>query len=294
MKVLVTGCHGQVGSEVSSLADQTFKVSAYGRRDLDITSAEAIERRFDEAMPDLVVNCAAYTAVDRAEDESALAYRVNADAVELLGHACARRGIAIIHLSTDYVFDGRKDTPYTEDDPPNPLGVYGASKLEGEHRLREATERHVILRVSWVFGRLGRSFPDTILRLGSTRDELTVVDDQIGTPSPAALIASAVRRIAEKTLSDDELWGTYHFATQPAVSWCAFARCVLEAGAESGVLRSTPTVRPITTADWPAQAARPLNSRLDARKATQAFGLKPMPWAPHLACYVQSLKPQRP
>ena len=293
MRVLVTGCHGQVGTEVVGLGDETFDVRPFSRHDLDITSANAIERSLEEAMPDVVINCAAYTAVDQAEDEPETAYEVNADAVELLGHACARRGIAIIHLSTDYVFDGRKETPYTEDDPPNPLGVYGASKLAGERRLRGATDRHVILRVSWVFGRLGRGFPDTILRLGSTRDELTVVDDQIGTPSPAALIASAVRRIADHALADDELWGTYHFATQPAVSWCAFARRVLEAGVESGMLRSTPTVRPISTADWPAQAARPLNSRLDARKAARAFGLTPMPWAPHLVRYVQSLNAQR-
>ena len=293
MRVLVTGCDGQVGTEVAALSDRTFDVRPFARRDLDITSAGAIEHGLEEAMPDVVVNCAAYTAVDRAEDESEMAYQVNAEAVELLGHACARRGIAIIHLSTDYVFDGHKDTPYTEDDPTNPLGVYGASKLAGEVRLREATNRHVILRVSWVFGRLGRGFPDTILRLGATRDELTVVDDQIGTPSPAALIASAIRRIAEKALADDELWGTYHFATQPAVSWCAFARRIVTAGVESGVLRATPTVRPISTADWPAQAARPLNSRLNARKASQAFGLKPMPWTPHLVRYVQSLEPQR-
>lgn len=292
MRVLVTGCHGQVGSEVVALADESFEVSSYGHRDLDISNAAAIERRFDEAMPDIVVNCAAYTAVDLAEEEGRTAYQINADAVGLLAHACARRGIAIIHLSTDYVFDGRKETPYTEDDQPNPLGVYGASKLAGEHRLRRATDRYIILRVSWVFGRLGRGFPDTILRLGSTRDELTVVDDQIGTPSPATSIASAVRRIAEKALSIDELWGTYHFATEPAVSWCAFARRVLKVGVESGLLRSAPTVRPINTADWPAKAARPLNSRLDARKAERAFGLRPMPWAPHLTRYVESLKPR--
>ena len=280
MKVLVTGCSGQVGSEVTALADETFLVQPLGRGDLDITSAKAIDRCFDDAMPDVVVNCAAYTAVDRAEDEPETAYQANADAVESLGHACARRGIAIIHLSTDYVFDGRKETPYTENDQPNPLGVYGASKLAGEQRLRGATDRHIILRVSWVFGRLGRGFPDTILRLASTRDELTVVDDQVGTPSPAASIASAVRRIAEKALPVDELWGTYHFATEPAVSWCDFARRVLDAGVDSGFLPSAPTVHPISTAEWPARAKRPLNSRLDATKATAAFGLAPKPWAP--------------
>lgn len=288
MRVLVTGCHGQVGSEVVALADETFDVHPYGHRDLDITNADAIDRRFDETAPDLVINCAAYTAVDRAEDEPAVAHQVNADAVELLGRACAHRGIPMIHLSTDYVFDGRKQSPYTEDDPPNPLGVYGASKLAGEERLREVTARHIILRVSWVFGRLGRGFPDTMLRLGAARDELTVVDDQIGTPTPATLIAKAVRRIGAVAREREDTWGTYHFGTKPAVSWCAFARHILAVGAELGILSSVPTVRPISTAEWPTKATRPLDSRLDTSKVAATFGLTPEPWALALRRFVES------
>ena len=288
MKVLVTGCHGQVGSEVSSLADQTFEVSAYGRGDLDITSAEAIERRFDEAMPDLVVNCAAYTAVDQAEDESALAYAVNADALALLGRACADRHIGIIHFSTDYVFDGRKRTPYVEDDAPNPLGVYGASKLAGEEQLRAATDQHVILRVSWVFGRLGRSFVDTILRLALRGKTLTVVDDQIGAPSPAAAIADAVRRIVEAVQTTEDKWGTYHFSTVPTLSWCAFARRIVSAAAQIGLLEDVPEIQPITTADWPAKVARPLNSRLDSTKAERAFAYEAQHWDEYLHEYLRS------
>ena len=288
MRVLLTGAEGQVGSEVAMLADEAFDVRAYSRSALDITSAAAINRRFDEAMPDIVVNCAAYTAVDRAEDEAELAHAVNADALGLLGRACADRGIGIIHLSTDYVFDGRKPTPYVEDDPPNPLGVYGASKLGGEEQLRAATDRHIILRVSWVFGRLGRSFVDTILRLARTRDTLTVVDDQVGAPSPAAAIADAVRRIAEATNATDEHWGTYHFSTAPPLSWCAFARRIVSAAAASGLLEAPPDVQPITTADWPAKAARPLNSRLDPAKVARTFGYEPQSWDVHLRHYLQS------
>jgi len=197
MKVLITGSQGQVGSEVARLSDNQFRATAFDRRSLDITNGNQVRRRLDAVRPDFVVNCAAYTAVDRAEDEPELAHAVNAEAVHLLGTACAERGISVIHLSTDYVFDGRKSDPYVEEDSPNPLGTYGASKLSGEELLRAVHDRHVILRVSWVFGRLGRSFVDTILRLARERDELTVVDDQVGAPAPATAIAHAVRQIAE-------------------------------------------------------------------------------------------------
>ena len=159
MRVLLTGAEGQVGSEVAMLADDAFDVYAYNRRALDITNAAEIDRRFDEATPDIVVNCAAYTAVDRAEDEPELAQAVNADALGLLGRACADHRIGIIHLSTDYVFDGRKPTPYVEDDPPNPLGVYGASKLAGEEQLRAATDRHVIAIATDAPGHVQTSLP---------------------------------------------------------------------------------------------------------------------------------------
>ena len=172
MKILVTGADGQVGTEMVRLSDDGFRVAGLTRRDLDITDRDAVAFRLDEQEPDFLVNCAAYTAVDRAEDEPDPAYRVNADAVGWLGEACDTRGVGVIHFSTDYVFDGAKNGPYTEDDAPNPLNVYGASKLEGENRLRAATDRHLILRVSWVFGRIGRSFVDTILRLARERDEI--------------------------------------------------------------------------------------------------------------------------
>ena len=290
MKVLVTGAEGQVGSEVVRLADDAFAVSAFDRRTMDITKRDDVNRRLDEVRPEFVVNCAAYTAVDRAEDEPDIAHAVNADAVRLLGDACAQRGIGIVHLSTDYVFDGRKDGPYVEDDKPNPLGVYGASKLAGEEQLRQATDQHVILRVSWVFGRLGRSFVDTILRLARERAELSVVDDQVGAPSPAAAIAMAIRRIAEKVLTVENAWGTFHFSTNPALSWCAFARQIVAAGVEFGLLRSAPDVNPISTAEWPAKAARPLNSRLDGSKAATTFGCKTEPWEGHMREYVRSLQ----
>lgn len=290
MKVLVTGGEGQVGSEVARLADADFQATAFDRRSLDITNADQIRQRLDTVQPDFVVNCAAYTAVDRAEDEPEVAHAVNASAMHLLGNACAERGTGVIHLSTDYVFDGRKSEPYVEEDAPNPLGVYGASKLAGEELLRTATDRHIILRVSWVFGRLGRSFVDTILRLAGERDELTVVDDQVGAPSPAITIAQTIRQIVETASDQTDLWGTYHFSTTPTLSWCSFARRIVAVAAEVGLLARVPNVLPISTAEWPAKAARPLNSQLNPGRASATFGCKAEPWEKPLRDYVRRLK----
>lgn len=290
MKILVTGADGQVGTEMVRLADEEFRVVGFNRRDLDITNRAAIESRLDEHEPDLVVNCAAYTAVDRAEDEADLAYRVNADAVGWLGRACDARGVGVIHFSTDYVFDGTKDGPYVEDDAPNPLNVYGASKLEGENRLRDATDRHLILRVSWVFGRIGRSFVDTILRLAKERDELTVVDDQIGTPTPADAIARTVRSVGQCLAAGGNAWGTYHFSTAPTVSWCTFARRIMEIGADLGKLHPLPILNGVTTDSWGAKAARPQNSRLDDTRLAVEFGLSPVNWEPYVRVYIENLR----
>ena len=289
MKILVTGADGQVGTEMVRLADDEFQVAGLTRGDLDITDRDAIARRLDEYEPDFLVNCAAYTAVDRAEDEPDLAYRVNADAVGWLGEACDTRGVGVIHFSTDYVFDGTKDGPYIEEDTPNPLNVYGASKLEGEDRLRAATDRHLILRVSWVFGRIGRSFVDTILRLARERDELTVVDDQIGAPSPADTIAAAVRSIAEHPRGLEDAWGTYHFSTVPVVSWCGFAREIVATARAQGILAALPRVRGITTEEWPSKARRPLNSRLCGARLTASFGITPATWRANLRGYLDEV-----
>ena len=288
MRILLTGAGGQVGTALAALGDADFKVRGCDRRALDIASADAVARQLDAAMPDMVVNCAAYTAVDRAEDEPQHAFRANAEAVGLLGRCCAERGIGIVHVSTDYVFDGSKLTPYAEDDAPNPLGVYGASKLAGEDALRDAAPQHVILRVAWVFGTLGRSFVDAILRHAAERDALRVVDDQIGAPSPAQEIARALRSIALRA-GELDAWGTYHFSTAPALSWCAFAREIVAAGHACGLLRRQPEVHPIASSEWPAKAARPLNSRLDAAKLEAVFGLAPPPWRDALEGYVRTL-----
>lgn len=289
MNILLAGAAGQVGSEVARLSGDGFRVAAFGRDELDIANAQHVERALATTKPDLLVNCAAYTAVDRAEDERQLAHRVNAEAVALLGRTCAARNVGVLHLSTDYVFDGKKKGAYAEDDATAPLGVYGDTKLAGEAALREANDRHLILRVSWVFGCLGRSFVDTILRLAGERSELTVVDDQVGSPSPATSIAEAVRTMALAT-QQRNVWGTYHFAARPVLSWCAFARRIVALGQELGVLPSAPTVRAIATSDWPTKAARPLNSELDPAKLEAVFGIAPKPWEPCLREYLRLLR----
>lgn len=292
MKVLLAGAGGQVGTEVAALASSTFRVAAFNRAQLDIGDAAAVARRLQETAPDVAVNCAAYTAVDRAEDEPALARAANADAVAVLGAGCARHGVPLIHLSTDYVFDGHANRPYREEDPARPLAVYGETKLGGEMALRQAAERHVILRVSWVFGRLGRSFVDTILRLARERSELTVVDDQIGAPTPAAAAAGAIKRIAAAITAAEapaQAWGTFHFATAPALSWCRFAQAIVREGVAAGLLPAAPTVRPIATADWPARAPRPLNSRLDGAKLRRVYGIAPADWRRYLTDYLATL-----
>lgn len=286
MIVLVTGADGQVGTEMVRLADDEFRVVGLARGDLDITDRDAIARRLDDYEPDFVVNCAAYTAVDRAEGEPDLAYRVNADAVGWLGQACEVRDVGVIHFSTDYVFDGTKDGAYVEDDIPNPLNVYGASKLAGENRLRETTDQHLILRVSWVFGRIGRSFVDTILRLARERHELTVVDDQVGAPSPAEAIAATVRSIVEHPPGLADAWGSYHFSTEPAVSWCGFAREIVATATRRGILNALPRVRGVTTNEWPSKAPRPLNSRLCAAKLRASLGVAPSNWRASLREYL--------
>ena len=292
MRVLLLGAGGQVGTEVAALADAAFHVVGYGRSQLDIGDAAAVARRLDEARPDIVVNCAAYTAVDRAEEEPRTAKRVNADAVGALGSICAERRLPVIHLSTDYVFDGSASRPYREDDTPRPLGVYGATKLAGEVALRQATERHVILRLAWVFGRLGRSFVDTILRLARQRPELTVVDDQLGAPTPAVAVATTIKRIAAAATAPDapaHTWGTFHFAATPTLSWCAFAQAIVDGAMATGLLATASRVRPIATADWPAAAPRPLNSRLDGGKLQRVYRIAAADWQPHLAAYLASL-----
>ncbi len=290
MRVLVTGAAGQVGSELSRLGTEAFQPIGLSRDDLDITDAAAVARTVERWQPRAVVNCAAYTAVDRAEGDIETAHAVNVEAVAHLAAACANNGAALVHISTDYVFDGESGAPYREEEPTAPLSVYGRTKELGERAARAGAPRHIILRVSWVFGTLGTSFVDTMLRLARERPELTVVDDQVGAPAPAQAVAETLRTICLATANREDLWGTYHFSAEPTVSWCGFAREIVAEAARLGLIEQAPEVRAISTTEYPTPAQRPLNSRLSATRLAGSFGIQPPDWRPHLRAYLGSLR----
>ncbi len=275
MKILVCGANGQVGSELVERArDFPVELIATGERELDIGNAAAIQRYVDDQRPDLLINAAAYTAVDKAEQDRERCFRVNRDASGLLADACARAGIPLFHISTDYVFDGRLDRPYRETDPPGPINTYGRSKWEGEQRVGERLERHLILRVAWVFGPHGNNFVKTIARLARERDELSIVADQLGSPTPASAIATTLLELASRLARDGDLaWGTYHYGGAPDCSWYDFAtRIVAQLG------DSSTRLNPIRTAAYPTPAARAANTRLDCSLIKETFGIKRPDW----------------
>ncbi len=275
MKILVCGANGQVGSElVEQARDFPVELVATGQRELDIGDAEAVQRYVDEQRPDLLINAAAYTAVDKAEQERERCFRVNRDASGLLASACARAGIPLFHISTDYVFGGKLDRPYRETDPPDPINTYGRSKWEGEQRVRADLDRHLILRVAWVFGPHGDNFVKTIARLARERDELNIVADQLGSPTPAGAIATTLLALASRLARDSDLaWGTYHFAGAPDCSWYDFAtRIVAQLDGD------TARLHPIDTAAYPTPAARAANTRLDCSLIEETFGIERPDW----------------
>lgn len=281
-RVLVTGAAGQLGGELLALPwPDPFKVVGRTRGDLDISDRDAVWSAIDGGGYDIVVNAAAYTAVDRAESEIEAARAVNETGVGYLAEACAQSGAAMIHVSTDYVFDGTKELPYVENDEVRPLGAYGRSKAAGEEALRRALVEHVILRTAWVYSARGANFVKTVLRLMAERDELRIVADQRGTPTSAKDLARAIAEIARQLTGDDPAggaspWGTYHCVNGGATTWHGFATEIVErAGPRLG---RSPRVVPIATADYPTPARRPANSRLACAKLERRFGLVMRPW----------------
>jgi dTDP-4-dehydrorhamnose reductase len=274
--LLIVGAHGQLGRELVGETRQRHILSiAVGRDDLDITEREAVRRCLLETAPRAIINAAAYTAVDKAESEPEAAHAINALGPEHLARAAAELDIPLLHLSTDYVFDGQKSGAYTEDDPVAPLGVYGRSKEEGERRVRAAHAKHVILRTSWVYGMYGNNFLKTMLRLSRERDELRVVADQRGCPTATIDIACALLA-AESALDASAKWGTYHFAGTGVTTWHGFAREIVGAAAGAGG-RPVPVIA-IATKHYPTPAKRPPNSELDSTRFATAFGYKSPPW----------------
>lgn len=277
-RILVTGADGQLGSELMRRATQ-YQVTAIGlvRAQLDITDASAVRQTVLGSRAAAVVNAAAYTAVDKAESETTRAYAVNRDGTAYLAAACAEAKIPLIHVSTDYVFDGSKSTPYTEDDPVQPVSVYGASKEAGEQALRDIWPRHIILRTAWVYSVFGNNFVKTMLRLARERDSLRVVADQHGCPTAAGDLAEAILQIVRRISAEGEIpWGTYHYCGAGSTTWHGFAEAIVQLAAP--VLRRSVPVIPITTADYPTPARRPANSVLDCRRIRERLGIEPRPW----------------
>jgi len=294
MRVLLLGGTGQVGTEIRALAPQkSIEVVAPGRDQVDLRDAKAIETIMAAEPWRAVINAAAYTEVDRAESDEAAAFGVNAEAPGLLAAETGRRRIPLIHISTDYVFDGRKGTPYVEQDPVAPLNVYGRSKLAGEQAVQKAGAWHVILRTSWVYSPFGKNFVRTILRLAAERDRLTIVADQRGCPTAALDIAAACLDIATDcgTKPQQGRYGIYHFAGAGEATWFEFAGAIVGMAAKR--LGKSPLVVPIRTADYPTPAARAADTRLDSTKAVRAYGVEQRPWRQALEETVDRLLRQK-
>ena len=274
-RLLLLGADGQLGQEVRRLAaDRGLALTALSRQELDITRRGAVLRAVDQGYGG-VINAAAYTAVDKAESEESRATAVNGEGAHNIAEACQDSGAALIHISTDYVFDGSKGAPYREDDAVRPLNAYGRSKLAGEEAVRRALPAHAILRTSWVFSALGANFVKTMLRLGGERAELSVVADQFGCPTPAAALAEAILLVVDKL--GPQTYGTYHCAGAERTSWYDFAHAIfIEQEALTG--REGPKLQPVTTADYPTAARRPVDSSLDSSLFQKTFGRGPIDW----------------
>ncbi len=281
MRVMVAGGNGQVGQcLIDRLKRSDLAWEAHGRATLDIADERSVAEHLQRFKPSVLINAAAYTSVDKAEMEPDVAARANIKGPATLAKLCREHGCSILHISTDYVFSGDASVPYTPDDPVGPSGVYGATKLEGEYRIQDACPNHVIMRTAWVFSEHGNNFMKTMLRLASERDKLQVVDDQQGTPTYAGHIADALLLVANRisTIDDSRLFGLYHYGGSDAVTWCGFARYILDVALEKGIINKLPKVNGITTADFPTPARRPSYSVLDSTLLKKRFGVDPSDW----------------
>ena len=293
MKILLSGGkNGQVGWEVIRLVKNSHhELIPLTRDQLDITNEESIYRAIEQHTPDIFINAAAYTAVDKAEEDEDSAYKVNRDGTRFLALGCKKAGIPLLHISTDYVFDGEKNTPYEVDDPATPQSVYGASKWEGEESLRNTLPQHIILRTSWVFGRNGNNFVKTMLRLGQDKNEIKVVADQQGAPTSAHSIAACLLELCERYEREKDLpWGTYHFTGSPQSTWSEFAECIFQEGQKLKLLDHEVKVLPIKTEEYPTLAKRPANSRLSMSLTESRLKMTSPKWKNDLTEVLEYLK----
>ena len=284
MKILLTGKNGQVGFELQRALAPLGEMISIDQMECDFAKPQSVRQLVRAVRPSIIVNPAAYTAVDQAETEREQAFAVNATAPRILGEEASRIGAFVVHYSTDYVFDGMKNGAYDEEDATRPCSAYGQSKREGELALQDASRRHLILRTAWVAGAHGSNFAKTMLRLASERDSFSVVADQWGTPTSAALLADVTAHLVRQQQREDDPeafpYGVYHCVASGGTNWYAYARFVLDEAIRAGrKLRANPeTISAITTAEYPTAASRPCNSRLDTRKLRQTFGVELPCW----------------
>jgi dTDP-4-dehydrorhamnose reductase len=294
VRLLVTGANGQVGWELRRSLAPLGEVTALDRNQCDLSRPERLPDVVRDARPDVIVNAAAYTAVDKAEQEEQLATAINGTAVGALAEEARKAGSLLVHYSTDYVFDGEKPSPYTEDDAPQPINAYGRSKLAGETALRQAGGDYVLLRASWIYAARGRNFVHTILRLANERDDLRVVDDQVGAPTWARDIAEATARVV-RSVRDEQARGPFapgifNLSASGATSWYGFAGAILDEAMRAGMLTRVPRLTPIASKDYPTPAARPKNSQLSGGRLEARFGIALPDWRSSLARCVAQMK----
>lgn len=301
MRILILGAAGQVGSLIKKALREEFTAAELAcpevieatRAHVDVSDYYALETLINDLKPRWIVNATAYTAVDKAESEPGEAFIINEQVPEKLAMLCASSGIRLFHISTDYVFDGKGSNPFSESDTVNPLGAYGRSKLAGENAIKQHLKRHVILRTAWVFSSGGSNFVKTMLRLAQSRDEVSVVSDQVGSPTSARAIASSIASILRQmndVNEDDSRWGTYHFAGLPYISWADFAESIFAEALKRELIKHPMAIEHITTDQFPTPAKRPANSRLDCREIETQFGIKADDWQSSLRQVLDELK----
>ena len=291
MKLLLFGRNGQVGWELQRALAPLGSVTALGSADADFARPHELAGIVQELRPDAIVNAAAYTAVDKAESQPQLAQAVNAESPGVLAREAAALGAWLVHYGTDYVFDGSGDAPRDEDAPTAPLSAYGRTKLDGEQRVRASGCRHLILRTSWVYAARGGNFARTMLRLAAERERLSVVDDQVGAPTGADLLADVTAHALRSAMRQPALAGTYHVAAAGETSWHGYASFVVEWARARGLPLKAHAVDPVPSSAWPSAARRPLNSRLDTRRLCRSFDLVLPPWQAGVARMLEEAFP---
>lgn len=291
MKILLTGSNGQVGKEITKISKKfKFNLISMDKSQLNIIDYAVLEKQIVKYQPEVIINAAAYTNVERAEEHKVLAEGTNSHAVKNLAEICKNHSILLIHLSTDYVFNGQKKSDYLETDATDPINTYGKTKLLGEEVIRSLLDKYIIIRTSWVFGIHGNNFVKNIIKLARNEEELRVINDQWGSPTSAKSIAEAILKIVESySKNQDFKFGTYHFSGTPSTNWYDLARTTCALAYKKGIIDDIPTIKPVPSSTFQTQANRPINSRLNSEKIHKYFGIKQGKWNNDLDEIIDSL-----